>query len=359
MSAPSPAPLPNFARAASRRAFLTASALGISAITRVGGAHARAVAANPRTATKSELDGPRTRVALNGRRLIAIGDLHGDFLAMVKSLELAQVIDGNGKWNGGDAVVVQVGDVLDRGDSEIAILRKLRSLAKQAKEAGGDLITMNGNHEIMNVMGDFRYATPGAFEECRRYAEKKRAKENAKEGKGEEASATRGDEDEATAGIRARQQLFKPGGEIAKWLAKQPTVLVVDDGTVFAHAGIDLSHVEYGFERINKEVAMWMEGKTKMPPKQVLESDGVVWTRDYGGKDAGIQYEAQSCRRLASALEAADAKRLVMGHTPKTTGVTSGCKGTVWRVDVGASRGIYGNSAQVIEIIGGKVRVLA
>jgi hypothetical protein len=54
-----------------------------------------------------------------------------------------------------------------------------------------------------------------------------------------------------------------------------------------------------------------MQGKTKLPPKQVLESDGVVWTREYGGKDAGVQYDAQACRRLSSALEAADAKRLV------------------------------------------------
>jgi hypothetical protein len=39
--------------------------------------------------------------------------------------------------------------------------------------------------------------------------------------------------------------------------------------------------------------------------------------------------------------------------------VNSGCKGSLWRVDVGSSRGIYGNAAQVIEIVGGKVRVLA
>jgi hypothetical protein len=27
-----------------------------------------------------------------------------------------------------------------------------------------------GNHEIMNVLGDFRYATKGAYEECARYS---------------------------------------------------------------------------------------------------------------------------------------------------------------------------------------------
>lgn len=352
--------------APTRRAlFASASVASFTALARAGGASARVAAkrqtSGRKSSSKADDDAPVTRLELRGRRLIAIGDLHGDFLAMVRSLELAGVCDENGKWIGGTAVVVQVGDVLDRGDSEIAILRKLRALKRQAKEQGGDVITMNGNHEIMNVMGDFRYATPGAFEECRLYEEKRRSKagkDGAEKGADVEM-ALEDDDDDGLAGVRARQKLFSPGGEIAKWLAKQPTVLVVDDGTVFAHAGIDLSHVEYGFERINREVSLWMQGKIKMPPKQVLESDGVVWTRDYGGKDAGVQYEAKACRRLGAALDAAEAKRLVIGHTPQTTGVTSGCKGAVWRVDVGASRGIYGNAAQVIEVIGGRVRVLA
>ena len=38
----------------------------------------------------------------------------------------------------------QVGDILDRGDSELAIMRKFRSLAKEAQAAGGDFIMING-----------------------------------------------------------------------------------------------------------------------------------------------------------------------------------------------------------------------
>ena len=350
MSLPALTP-PAFTR---RIAFAATAFTAASSTALLHAPSARARAAAPLAAQAP----PLTRLALNGRRLVAIGDLHGDFVATVKALELAGVLASDGSWCGGSTVVVQVGDVLDRGDSELAIMRKLRQLSKQAKAAGGDVIVMNGNHEIMNVMGDFRYATPGAFEECRRYAEKKRAKAQAKGEVSSESDAGMDADDEGMAGVRARQALFKPGGEFARWMAKNPTVLVVD-GTVFAHAGVDASHVEYGFERINREVMLWMEGKTKMPPKQVLESDGVVWTRDYGGKDAGNQYEAKFCRRLDAALEAAEAKRLVVGHTPQTTGVNSGCKGSLWRVDVGASRGIYGGAVQVLEIVNGRVRVLA
>ena len=53
----------------------------------------------------------------------------------------------------------QVGDQLDRGDSEIQILYFLERLQREAEEAGGKLHVLNGNHETMNVAGRFTYAT--------------------------------------------------------------------------------------------------------------------------------------------------------------------------------------------------------
>jgi hypothetical protein len=102
-----------------------------------------------------------------------------------------------------------------------------------------------------------------------------------------------------------------------------------------------------------------MAGAKKNPPKMVLEEKGVVWTRDYGGADAGVTAEATACRRLGEALDAVGAKRLIVGHTPQQGGVSSGCNGRLWRSDVGVSRGIYGAKPQVIEIVNGRVRVLA
>lgn len=63
-------------------------------------------------------------------------------------------------------VVVQVGDILDRGEDEIAILSLLRLLDEQAKANGGAVFQVNGNHETMNVEGDFRYVDTRAFDEC-------------------------------------------------------------------------------------------------------------------------------------------------------------------------------------------------
>ena len=55
-------------------------------------------------------------------RNAAVGDIHGDLRKAITSLEVAQVlqeVNGQVRWAGGDTVVVQLGDVLDRGDSEI------------------------------------------------------------------------------------------------------------------------------------------------------------------------------------------------------------------------------------------------
>jgi hypothetical protein len=97
------------------------------------------------------------------RRIVAIGDLHGDLSATRNALLLAGVIDENDLWVGGTTVVVQTGDQLDRGDDELEILDLLDALTLQAQAAGGAVHVLNGNHELMNVKQDLRYVTLGGF----------------------------------------------------------------------------------------------------------------------------------------------------------------------------------------------------
>src|SRR6185436_1946593 len=89
------------------------------------------------------------------------GDIHGDLGGARAALIAAGAIDANDKWIGGDLVVVQTGDVLDRGDDEKTIYDLLFSLRDQAAAAGGALILLLSNHELMNAAGDFRYVTRG------------------------------------------------------------------------------------------------------------------------------------------------------------------------------------------------------
>jgi hypothetical protein len=55
----------------------------------------------------------------------------------------------------------QVGDLLDRGDQELPLLYWLERLRRSAAAAGGAVHVLNGNHETMNVAGQYRYATRG------------------------------------------------------------------------------------------------------------------------------------------------------------------------------------------------------
>ena len=61
--------------------------------------------------------------------------------------------------------MVQVGDILNHDDDEIKILYFPKRLQWQAVKAGGKVITMNGNHETLNVERDFPYMSESGCEE--------------------------------------------------------------------------------------------------------------------------------------------------------------------------------------------------
>jgi len=50
---------------------------------------------------------------VNVARIVAVGDVHGDYDKMVQCLN--GVIDDSNKWIGGKTHLVQTGDVLDKG----------------------------------------------------------------------------------------------------------------------------------------------------------------------------------------------------------------------------------------------------
>ena len=96
-------------------------------------------------------------------RVIAIGDLHGDYEQYLKVMKSAGLIDKKEKWSGGQTHLVQTGDITDRGPDSRKIIDHLVKLSKQAKKAGGYVHLLIGNHESMNVVGDLRYVAPGEF----------------------------------------------------------------------------------------------------------------------------------------------------------------------------------------------------
>jgi hypothetical protein len=54
-------------------------------------------------------------------RIVAVGDLHGDIGNAQKVLEMARVVDSDGKWSGEVDIFVQTGDIIDRCVSPCAV----------------------------------------------------------------------------------------------------------------------------------------------------------------------------------------------------------------------------------------------
>eukprot|EP00796_Vickermania_ingenoplastis_P005411 gene5411-3898_t len=98
------------------------------------------------------------------RRLVAVGDLHGDYNQTLAVLRLAGLIDEFDNWGGADAILVQTGDILDVGPDDLLIVRFLMKLGAQARKAGGDVHQLLGNHEIRNFRGDFSKVDPGSLQ---------------------------------------------------------------------------------------------------------------------------------------------------------------------------------------------------
>jgi hypothetical protein len=269
------------------------------------------------------------------KRIVAFGDVHGDLEVTRSALRLAGAIDSDDRWIGGELIVVQTGDQLDRGNDEQAILDLFEKLRVEAAAAGGAYYALLGNHELMNVRGDLRYVTEGGFADF------------------EDAVKYEVD-DPRLEGFephqRARMAAFLPGGPYARLLAQRNLILVLGDN-VFVHGGVLPSHMAYGIDRINREAKDWLEGKTERPA--ILEgSDSPQWTRLYSNEP-----DSMACETLVQVLESLGAQRIVMGHTIQDDGITSACEGRAWGIDVGMAKH-YGGSAEVLEIVGDSVRVL-
>lgn len=326
---------------------------------------------------------PPTFVSAPGRRIVAVGDLHGDLDQARCALEMAGVLssDGEDLWMGGETVLIQLGDILDRGEDEIAILSLLRSLDMQAKAKGGAVFQVNGNHETMNVEGDFRYVEYGAFDECIDFLEylddcrndwneafvgwigvSERWKKERKMSQNYWGPLNLVKKQK---GVIARSMLLRPGGPLASELAQHAVVLKVNDW-VFCHGGLLPHHVAYGIERMNREVSYWMRGLSEsgnsphIPFIATTGYDSVVWNRLYSRDASDLEdYQIKQIHSiLEETLQALGAKAMVVGHTPQTVGANCKYNCSIWRIDVGMSSGVLNSRPEVLEIRDDKARVL-
>jgi len=257
-------------------------------------------------------------------RVVAFGDLHGDFEATLLVLQSAGLIDDERRWCGGDTTLVQLGDILDRGDSERECWSLLQQLKAEAPASGGRVICLVGNHEVLNVVGR---AAPFIH-----------------------ASGH-------TAFGPDRAEAWKQGGPLATALAECPVVAIVGD-SAFVHACLPPGATRDDVERLNAQMRRWLLDPLEPPPEWIWGGEGSpVWDRSLS-LPSGYDLDEDACATLRASLDRLGVARVVVGHTPQAS-INAACGGAVWRCDTGMSRWVVGGVCEALEISAeGVVRVL-
>ncbi|MCZ6795845.1 MAG: metallophosphoesterase [Planctomycetota bacterium] len=239
-------------------------------------------------------------------RVIAIGDVHGDFDSFFRLLRSLGLVGPGGGWQGGTARLVQTGDLLDRGAHSRRVVELLMRLEKEAREAGGRVTVLLGNHEVMNLTGDLAYVSAGEFaafardEEPEFREEKRRAilsltrdghpllSSDYYAGLGRVVQARNFDR-VFPRGYFAHRRAFSPGGKIGRWLLERD-VVHVDGGTLFVHGGLDAAHGRVPAREINR---LHREAlKTYFRAVKRLEELG-VFDGSLGITELGILYRSE------------------------------------------------------------------
>lgn len=310
------------------------------------------------------------------QRVIAVGDLHGDYSAWQDIAHGAGLIDAHGHWSAANTILVQMGDITDREPDSLKIIRSLQQLQREAARKGGKVYVILGNHEAMNLLGDNRYTTPGeyaAFTDSQSAQRRDRVYE-ANRVKLEAAyhaqnSAITSDQirsqwmAEHPLGWVEHRLAWGPKGELGQWATGNPAILKIG-GTLFVHGGVSAEFASQSIEAVNASVAKAMATADDSPTSILSDPLGPLWYRGLVTTDADAQAKRAAMKRtsvpqtaeqeLNLVLAAYGAERLIVAHTPSTKGIQIGYGGRLADIDTGNSR-YYGGPLSWLEINGGKM----
>jgi hypothetical protein len=283
----------------------------------------------------------------NVARVVAIGDLEGDYEKFVDMLQQAELIDARNNWRGGQTHLVQLGDIPDRGPNSRRIMDLLMRLEPQARRAGGYVHALVGNHEAMNVEGDLRYVHPGEYaafadrRSTRRRDDYYRATvdhlQRNPPASGlpvfDEAYRTQWEAQHPLGYVEHRLG-WAPGGRYGGWVAGNDSVIRIND-TLFVHGGLGPSFVAAEREAMNAAVRAALRGAPDAAYPDILENqEGPLWYR-------GLSLNAEEAERahLEALLGRHGVTRIVVGHTKVTSTVLPRFGGRVLVADIGVPSG--------------------
>ena len=268
-------------------------------------------------------------------RVIVIGDVHGDIAMLSASLFLANLFNTNLEWiaQPENTIVVQMGDQLDSLSRDThqewekvedsKLIEFTEKLDMIARKKGGRFISMIGNHEIMNITGNFSYVSSFSM------------------GK--------------SGGPEARLQRYKPGGFYARLLANRNIVQKIGP-LLFCHAGLlphhldlmndDIEKINDLFHRMANNEITKQEDVTAIQELFMSELS-ILWNRIYLN-----QSNPNMERILVNTLQRTQCNYMMIGHNPMPE-ITPLYNLKLWLTDVGLSRSFSNENLEVLEILNG------
>jgi Calcineurin-like phosphoesterase len=289
-------------------------------------------------------------------RVVAVGDVHGDYDQFLTVLRDSGLVDDKARWTGGKAWLVQTGDRVDRGPDSRKVMDLLQRLEKEAKKAGGAVQALLGNHEAMNMIGDLRYVSPEEFA-----AFKSPDSERRREALWQALLAERkktgepplGDDDrkrfdaERPLGWVEHRLAYAPNGQYGDWLKRENAVVKIGD-TLFLHGGLSPKYADFSLRDLNEKIRAELAEPDAMTALLCRDPDGPLWFRGLAQGDPSL------LPHLEAVLAKHQCRRMVVGHT-----VTEGnlvfprYAGRVVQIDVGLSK-VYGGPPAALVLEDGK-----
>ena len=288
-------------------------------------------------------------------RVVAVGDVHGAYDALVGILRAAGVIDEKQKWIGGRTHLVQLGDVVDRGPDSRKALDLLRRLEKEASRAKGAVHALLGNHEVMWMLGDLRYVSAAEYASFTTKDSEELRERLLERAKPEARDQLRS---QTPLGYVELNLAFARDGDYGKWLRGHDAVVKID-GVLFLHGGISPAVAAMPCAEINaqvrREIGEQLQETRQAPLKSLAgREDGPLWYRGLAQEPDSFQPE------LEKILQAQGARAIVIAHTPAPGGrIRSRFDGRVLQIDTGMlSSYVPDGRASALEIKGGKLTAI-